>query len=125
MHCLQRGTILLTNSRASCPEPNVFILRPPAHMHLSLVLSWVWEIMRPLICLYVLPRVCSMGDHDFVKPLLEEIGTVVFGRVLMKPGKPMVFATVNKVPECWRCTLFPLLAVTSTPGPVPSPIPHW
>ena len=38
-----------------------------------------------------------MGDHDFVKPLLEELGTVVFGRVLMKPGKPMVFATVPAV----------------------------
>jgi hypothetical protein len=37
----------------------------------------------------------SMGDHDFVKPVLEELGTVQFGRVLMKPGKPLVFATID------------------------------
>jgi gephyrin len=36
----------------------------------------------------------SMGDLDFVKPLLERIGTVHFGRLRMKPGKPCTFATV-------------------------------
>lgn len=36
----------------------------------------------------------SMGDKDFVKPLMEELGfDIVFGRVNMKPGKPMTFAT--------------------------------
>ena len=37
----------------------------------------------------------SMGDLDFVKPLLERIGTVHFGRLRMKPGKPLTFATVD------------------------------
>ena len=36
----------------------------------------------------------SMGDRDFVKPLLEAAGVVHFGRLLMKPGKPLTFATV-------------------------------
>lgn len=36
----------------------------------------------------------SMGDLDFVKPLLERTGTVHFGRLRMKPGKPCTFATV-------------------------------
>jgi gephyrin len=36
----------------------------------------------------------SMGDRDLVKPLLEQAGTVHFGRVLMKPGKPLTFATL-------------------------------
>lgn len=35
------------------------------------------------------------GDHDFIKPLLEEIGDVKFGRVALKPGKPATFATVK------------------------------
>ena len=35
----------------------------------------------------------SMGDLDFVKPLLERAGTVHFGRIRMKPGKPLTFAT--------------------------------
>ncbi|KDO33385.1 hypothetical protein SPRG_02192 [Saprolegnia parasitica CBS 223.65] len=36
----------------------------------------------------------SMGDHDLVKPLLQELGTVHFGRIHMKPGKPTTFATI-------------------------------
>jgi gephyrin len=39
----------------------------------------------------------SMGDKDFVKPLMKELGfEIVFGRVNMKPGKPMTFATNGK-----------------------------
>jgi len=41
----------------------------------------------------------SMGELDLMKPLLEKFGTVHFGRVLMKPGKPLTFATVNHVPN--------------------------
>ena len=37
----------------------------------------------------------SMGSLDLVKPLLEKIGKVHFGRLNMKPGKPTTFATVN------------------------------
>ncbi|KAI3895541.1 hypothetical protein MKW92_027463 [Papaver armeniacum] len=36
----------------------------------------------------------SMGDRDYVKPLLEKRGTVHFNRVLMKPGKPITFAEI-------------------------------
>ncbi|MBX3011731.1 MAG: hypothetical protein KF832_09485 [Caldilineaceae bacterium] len=36
----------------------------------------------------------SMGDLDLIKPLLERAGTVHFGRIRMKPGKPLTFATV-------------------------------
>ena len=36
----------------------------------------------------------SMGELDLLKPLLEARGTVHFGRLRMKPGKPLTFATV-------------------------------
>jgi molybdenum cofactor synthesis domain-containing protein len=36
----------------------------------------------------------SMGELDLLKPLLERWGVVHVGRVLMKPGKPMTFATL-------------------------------
>jgi len=36
----------------------------------------------------------SMGELDLIKPLLEQSGKVHFGRLLMKPGKPLTFATV-------------------------------
>ena len=37
----------------------------------------------------------SMGDLDLLKPILENEGQVHFGRILMKPGKPLTFATVH------------------------------
>ncbi len=38
----------------------------------------------------------SMGVRDLVKGILEELGTVHIGRVAMKPGKPLTFATVGE-----------------------------
>ncbi len=40
----------------------------------------------------------SMGQLDLLKPLLEMQGTVHFGRVNMKPGKPLTFATIAGKP---------------------------
>ena len=40
----------------------------------------------------------SMGRLDLIKPILEEHGQVHFGRVNMKPGKPLTFATVRGKP---------------------------
>lgn len=37
----------------------------------------------------------SMGELDLIKPLLEQAGTVHFGRLRMKPGKPCTFATAD------------------------------
>ncbi len=37
----------------------------------------------------------SMGDLDLIKPLLEHAGQVHFGRVRLKPGKPITFATTT------------------------------
>ena len=37
----------------------------------------------------------SVGTHDLVKPLLESLGTVLVGRVKLRPGKPFTFATLS------------------------------
>ncbi len=37
----------------------------------------------------------SMGTRDLIKPILAEIGTVHFGRIGFKPGKPTTFATAG------------------------------
>jgi len=37
----------------------------------------------------------SMGELDLLKPILEGIGKIHIGRILMKPGKPCTFATVH------------------------------
>ncbi|HUE75410.1 MAG TPA: gephyrin-like molybdotransferase Glp [Chloroflexota bacterium] len=38
----------------------------------------------------------SVGSRDLIKPILERLGTVHFGRIAMKPGKPLTFATVGQ-----------------------------
>lgn len=38
----------------------------------------------------------SMGTRDLIKPILAQLGTVHFGRIAFKPGKPTTFATVGK-----------------------------
>jgi molybdenum cofactor synthesis domain-containing protein len=40
----------------------------------------------------------SMGNLDLIKPILETRGQVHFGRVNMKPGKPLTFATITGKP---------------------------
>jgi len=37
----------------------------------------------------------SVGSRDLIKPILGRIGTIHFGRVSFKPGKPTTFATVD------------------------------
>lgn len=37
----------------------------------------------------------SMGTRDLIKPLLEKMATIHFGRVSFKPGKPLTFATTT------------------------------
>jgi molybdopterin molybdotransferase len=34
-----------------------------------------------------------MGTRDLIKPLLDKLATIEFGRVSFKPGKPLTFAT--------------------------------
>lgn len=48
----------------------------------------------------------SMGDRDLIKPILAHAGTVHFGRVRMKPGKPITFATAEVGGK--RCLIFGL-----------------
>ena len=37
----------------------------------------------------------SMGTRDLIKPLLERMATIQFGRISFKPGKPLTFATTH------------------------------
>jgi molybdopterin molybdotransferase len=37
----------------------------------------------------------SMGTRDLIKPILDSMATIHFGRVSFKPGKPLTFATTG------------------------------
>ena len=54
----------------------------------------------------------SMGKLDLLKPILEAHGEVYFGRVVMKPGKPVTFATVGGKPV-FALPGFPVSALVS------------
>lgn len=54
----------------------------------------------------------SMGQLDLIKPYLAEHGTLHFGRVRARPGKPVTFATVNGVPV-FAMPGFPVSALVS------------
>lgn len=38
----------------------------------------------------------SVGSRDLIKPILGELGTIHFGRIAFKPGKPLTFATIGQ-----------------------------
>ena len=40
----------------------------------------------------------SVGDFDYVKPVLEELGSIVFSRVDMRPGSPQTFGSIAGTP---------------------------
>jgi len=37
----------------------------------------------------------SVGDRDYVKPVLEKLGRLEFWRIAMKPGKPLAFGQIG------------------------------
>jgi molybdopterin molybdotransferase len=39
----------------------------------------------------------SVGDADFIKDILQQVGTVNFWRIAMKPGHPVAFGTVKNM----------------------------
>jgi molybdopterin molybdotransferase len=39
----------------------------------------------------------SVGDADYVKEMLEELGQVDFWKIAMKPGRPLAFGKINDV----------------------------
>ena len=49
-----------------------------------------------------------MGEADLVKPLLQELGEIHFGRLNMKPGKPTTFASLRSVDGIKSCLFFAL-----------------
>ncbi|XP_031111127.1 molybdopterin biosynthesis protein CNX1 isoform X3 [Ipomoea triloba] len=58
----------------------------------------------------------SMGDRDYVKPLLGKKGKLCFQKVNMKPGKPLVFAEI--LPRSTDVTTNKILAFGLPGNPV-------
>ncbi len=55
--------------------------------------STIRKLMNEDICLILSSGAVSAGSHDFIRSSLEEMGaTILFHKVAIKPGKPILFA---------------------------------
>jgi molybdopterin molybdotransferase len=55
----------------------------------------------------------SMGTRDLIKPLLERMATIQFGRVSFKPGKPLTFATTVDTKLAFGLPGFPVSSLVT------------
>jgi molybdopterin molybdotransferase len=55
----------------------------------------------------------SMGTRDLIKPLLEKMATIHFGRVAFKPGKPLTFATTREGKLAFGLPGFPVSSLVT------------
>jgi len=56
------------------------------------------KIQSPKSKILIITGGVSVGDYDFTKPVLRELGAeIFFEKVSLKPGKPTVFAKLNDV----------------------------
>lgn len=55
----------------------------------------------------------SMGTRDLIKPLLERLSNVHFGRVSFKPGKPLTFATTHENKLAFGLPGFPVSSLVT------------
>ena len=53
----------------------------------------------------------SVGDYDFVKEALEQIGETIFWKVRVKPGKPLLFGVIKGV----NGSVTPLIGLPGNP----------
>ena len=55
----------------------------------------------------------SMGTRDLIKPLLDKMATIHFGRVSFKPGKPLTFATTSESKLAFGLPGFPVSSLVT------------
>jgi molybdopterin molybdotransferase len=55
----------------------------------------------------------SMGTKDLIKPLLERMATIQFGRISFKPGKPLTFATTAEGKLAFGLPGFPVSSLVT------------
>ena len=55
----------------------------------------------------------SMGTRDLIKPLLQSMATIHFGRISFKPGKPLTFATTPEGKMAFGLPGFPVSSLVT------------
>ena len=55
----------------------------------------------------------SVGSRDLIKPIFEQLGTIHFGRVSVRPGKPLTFATFESGKLAFGLPGFPVSSLVT------------
>ncbi len=85
-----RYALMAAAREAGCETISLGIVRDAAELQRTAILAGLEQADVLLTSGGV-----SMGTRDLIKPLLAELGTVHFGRIAFKPGKPTTFATAR------------------------------
>ncbi|XP_078434389.1 molybdopterin biosynthesis CNX1 protein / molybdenum cofactor biosynthesis enzyme CNX1 (CNX1) [Wolffia australiana] len=86
-----RSMLIASSLQQDCKIVDLGIV-PDSEEHIDKVLS---DAFSSGIDILLTSGGVSMGDRDFVKPILKKKGTILFDKISMKPGKPLTFAEVS------------------------------
>jgi molybdopterin molybdotransferase len=85
-----------------------------AHDTEASLVRWLQEAFALAPDLILTTAGVSVGDYDLVKTVLDKMGTIVFWKVQMKPGKPLVAGLLHG-PESGKQRVVPMLGLPGNP----------
>ena len=92
----ESNSLLLANLIQACGgQPIRF---PIARDDLSDIKALIWSVVAKKPDLIISSAGVSVGTADYMKEVIEEMGQMNIWRVNMRPGKPMVFGHIQRIP---------------------------
>ena len=96
---LKEGQIYESNSYGLCALLEKIGCKPIRHEVVEDTMDGLRNALNSIDCdVIITSGGVSMGDHDYVRKLMEEEGTIHFWKVAMRPGGPPLFGTWNGTP---------------------------
>ncbi len=96
---LKEGQIYESNSYGLCALLEKIGCKPIRHEVVEDTMDGLRNALNSIDCdLIITSGGVSMGDHDYVRKLMEEEGSLQFWKVAMRPGGPPLFGTWNGTP---------------------------
>ena len=96
---LKEGQIYESNSYGLCALLEKIGCKPIRHEVVEDTMDGLRNALNSIDCdVIITSGGVSMGDHDYVRKLMEEEGTIHFWKVAMRPGGPPLFGTWNGIP---------------------------
>ncbi len=98
-HDLKEGQIYESNSYGLCALLEKIGCEPIRHEVVEDTMDGLRNVLNSIDCDVILTSGgVSMGDHDYVRKIMEEEGQLNFWKVAMRPGGPPLFGSWNGTP---------------------------